>query len=54
MEKVRFGIIGVGNMGSAHAKNFLAGKVENGVLNVIIPKVEKTAAADSKRVINIE
>ena len=28
--------------------------VENGVLNVIIPKVEKTAAADSKRVINIE
>ena len=35
MEKVRFGIIGVGNMGSAHAKNFLAGKVENGVLTAI-------------------
>ena len=35
MEKVRFGIIGVGNMGSVHAKNFLAGKVENGVLTAI-------------------
>ena len=35
MEKVRFGIIGVGNMGSSHAKNFLAGKVENGVLTAI-------------------
>ncbi len=41
MEKVRFGIIGVGNMGSAHAKNFLAGKVENGVL---------TAVCDQKQV----
>ena len=29
MEKVRFGIIGVGNMGSAHSKSFLEGKVEN-------------------------
>ena len=35
MEKVRFGIIGVGNMGSGHAKNLLAGKVENGVLAAI-------------------
>ena len=35
MEKVRFGIIGVGNMGSAHAKSFLSGKVENGVLTAI-------------------
>lgn len=35
MEKVRFGIIGVGNMGSSHAKNFLSGKVENGVLTAI-------------------
>ncbi|MBQ8309563.1 MAG: Gfo/Idh/MocA family oxidoreductase [Clostridia bacterium] len=35
MEKVRFGIIGVGNMGSAHAKNLLDGKVENGVLAAI-------------------
>ena len=35
MEKVRYGIIGVGNMGSTHAKNFLKGKIENGVLTAI-------------------
>ena len=35
MEKVRFGIIGVGNMGSAHAKNFLKGNITNGVLTAI-------------------
>ncbi|MBQ9774079.1 MAG: Gfo/Idh/MocA family oxidoreductase [Clostridia bacterium] len=35
MEKVRFGIIGVGNMGSGHSKNLLAGKVENGVLAAV-------------------
>ena len=31
MEKVRYGIIGVGNMGLIHLKNFYAGKIENGV-----------------------
>ncbi len=35
MEKVRFGIIGVGNMGSSHAKKFLKGKIENGVLTAV-------------------
>ena len=35
MEKVRYGIIGVGNMGSSHAKKFLEGKVENAVLTAI-------------------
>ena len=35
MEKVRFGIVGVGNMGSSHAKKFLKGDVENGVLTAI-------------------
>lgn len=35
MEKVRFGIIGVGNMGSSHAKKFLGGNVKNGVLTAI-------------------
>ena len=35
MEKVRFGIIGVGNMGSGHSKNLLAGKVTNGVLAAV-------------------
>lgn len=35
MEKVRFGIVGVGNMGTSHAKKFLDGKVENGVLTAV-------------------
>lgn len=35
MEKVRFGIVGVGNMGSGHAKSFLGGKVENGALTAV-------------------
>ncbi len=33
MEKVRFGIIGCGNMGTAHAKNLADGKIDNGVLS---------------------
>ena len=37
MTKVRLGIIGVGNMGSGHAANILAGKW---------PEVELTAGAD--------
>ncbi|MBQ7387580.1 MAG: Gfo/Idh/MocA family oxidoreductase [Clostridia bacterium] len=32
MEKVRFGIVGCGNMGTGHAKNFAKGKIINGVL----------------------
>ncbi len=32
MEKVRYGIVGVGNMGSGHSKNLINGYVENGVL----------------------
>ena len=35
MEKVRYGIIGVGNMGSQHLKNFMDGKVEGGVVTCI-------------------
>ena len=35
MEKVRFGIIGVGNMGYSHSKKMLEGKVENGVLSAV-------------------
>ena len=35
MEKVRYGIIGIGNMGSSHAKKLLAGEIENGVLTAI-------------------
>ena len=35
MEKVRFGIVGCGNMGTGHAKNFAAGKIVNGVLTAV-------------------
>ena len=43
MEKVRFGIIGVGNMGSSHSKTLLRGDVENGILTAICDlKKEKT------------
>ena len=35
MDKVRFGIVGCGNMGSSHAKNFLNGKIDNGVLSAV-------------------
>jgi len=35
MDKVRFGIVGCGNMGTGHAKNFLAGKIANGEISAI-------------------
>ncbi len=35
MEKVRFGIIGVGNMGSGHFKNIIGNKIENGICTAI-------------------
>ena len=35
MDKVRFGIVGFGNMGTGHAKNLLEGKIENAVLTAI-------------------
>ena len=34
-KKVKFGIIGVGNMGSAHLRNFHGGKIANGVVSAI-------------------
>ena len=39
MDKIRLGLIGVGNMGTGHAENILAGKC---------PEVEITAAADRR------
>ncbi|MBQ3815025.1 MAG: Gfo/Idh/MocA family oxidoreductase [Clostridia bacterium] len=39
MEKVRFGVIGIGNMGSGHVQNLIAGKV---------PGAELTAVCDIK------
>ncbi len=35
MDKVRFGIIGCGNMGVGHAKNFLDGKIANGYISAV-------------------
>ncbi len=35
MEKVRFGIIGCGNMGTGHAKNFLANKIPRGCITAV-------------------
>lgn len=35
MQKVRFGIVGIGNMGTAHCKSLLSGLVENGTLTAI-------------------
>ena len=35
MDKVRLGVIGVGNMGSSHAKKILAGEVEDMVLGAV-------------------
>ena len=35
MDKVRFGIVGCGNMGTGHAKNFLEGKITNGYITAV-------------------
>lgn len=35
MKKVKFGIIGMGNMGSGHLSYFYDGKIENGVVSAI-------------------
>ena len=45
MQKVRFGIVGIGNMGTAHCKSFLEGKIANGELCAICePKQTKADA----------
>lgn len=48
MKKVKFGIIGVGNMGFVHLKSFCEGKVQNGVVTAIADlNANKLAAAKS-------
>ncbi len=49
MDKVRFGIVGCGNMGTGHAKNFREGKIENGVLTAVCDINEKKTAAFKER-----
>ncbi len=49
MHKVRFGIIGYGNMGSGHGKSFFEGKVKDGVLTAVCDKnPEKLALAQQE------
>ena len=35
MEKVRFGIIGIGNMGTGHVESIAGGHIENAVLTAV-------------------
>ena len=49
MEKVRFGIIGVGNMGNAHVDNFLSGKIKNGVITAVCDVDEKKLATAKEK-----
>ena len=35
MEKVRFGVIGIGNMGSGHVQNLAAGRIPNAELTAV-------------------
>ena len=35
MDKVKFGILGIGNMGMSHFVNFMNGKIENGVVTAV-------------------
>lgn len=35
MDKVRFGVVGIGNMGSAHAKSLYDGEIQNAVLTAV-------------------
>ncbi|MBR5379279.1 MAG: TIM barrel protein [Clostridia bacterium] len=44
MDKVRIGIIGVGNMGTGHAKNIFAGKVPDMVLSAVADIKEERRA----------
>ena len=34
MDKVRVGIVGCGNMGTGHTRNFLDGKIKNGYITI--------------------
>ena len=35
MEQVRFGVVGLGNMGSSHVNNLFGGKVPGAVLTAV-------------------
>ncbi len=49
MEQVRFGMIGAGNIGNSHIKNFMEGKIECGVLTAVADlKPKKLEAVKAK------
>ena len=49
MEKVRFGIVGCGNMGTGHSRHFREGNVTNGVLTAVCDVNEKKFAGFKER-----
>ena len=49
MEKVRFGIVGCGNMGTGHSRHFREGNVKNGVLTAVCDINEKKFAGFKER-----
>ena len=49
MDKVRFGIVGCGNMGTGHSKTFREGNVENGVLTAVCDINKKKLIAFEER-----
>ncbi len=54
MDKVRFGIVGCGNMGTGHANNFLSGKIENGVITAFCDINEKKFKYFKEKFENVE
>ena len=53
-EKVKFGIIGVGNMGSGHLRFFMNGEVRNGEVAAIADiDPEKLRLAKEKTEVNL-
>ena len=57
MDKVKFGIIGMGNMGTGHLGYFCAGKIKNGevtaVADVNPAKLEAVSLAISARRLDV-
>ena len=49
MEKVRFGIVGCGNMGTGHSRHFREGSVTNGVLTAVCDINEKKFTGFNER-----
>lgn len=53
MEKVRLGIIGLGNMGTSHIRNFNAGKIPNGVITAVCD-IDETALKNGAALVDHE